>query len=591
MFLSALITAVAGTLLLWGTAERSDRFVVELEKAGRSSVPWRLSVSTGIKTIGGLHRVEDLHAEIQLDGESEPQALTAQAIQPPAWGERVQGVQEEVVVRLETHLDPSWIGRQGRITYTYTLVWPQMQGDSVERMFARDGQFAEKSERVRLQRNISFVERTGGWLRKTARLMGYVFIVAGGFALLGAVSSFWRRRTTLPMPPTSTNVTQLPEFREKRRRVHRRRARWWIVGMLLANGLVGIAVVWGLIRAAQVGAASVFISIFGLAWAIAAFMRARYAREKRKAEGYAQPFADEVLQDPDKAPQPFALFLRSFEMEKESNLYRGANEDAGAADATLEARSVENAIVAVLNLPIVGLADPREPEPMPGVHRFSQVPEDWLSLIHRLVRDSKLIVMHLTSLTPGIVTEIEHVRTSGNAAKTLIVIGRGVRAVKAVAEDQLRDLISTFPNVVREQLGPTWSRAEERTFQTRLVAALTRIEHVSPGKSFIQNRAELPLTIPHFAKRVMRFVLGPLITVVVLYALLGFLGLCGLWDGSLSPEQVRRNMLKILPYLPAAVLFFAVAKGGFLIIRGARARGKAAGQNLADKLFPPEIPC
>jgi hypothetical protein len=577
-FLIGLACLASGMLLMWSVDGPPGR------RVNVDQLPWQHRIQTDLASTNNLHRVEGLRAEFLLDGEATARALDVKAHDAP-WGEQIAIVDPApIVVRLETRIDPDWYGRRGVITYHFQVVWPEIEQSPGSGQFV----FNEKTARFGPVRTPLYFTRTGErvgpprWLFLVCRFSGLAVFLYGAYLALRYGRRYWLqwRRTPWKGPPVPVDLEALPAFRAAQERIHRRRARWWILGIIVGNALVGIGAIWGLVRAFEIRAGFMFVATLGLFWPIAAWLRAFRSREIRRADGYAISFADEILLNP-AAPAPaFGLFLRAFDMEKEHNSYRGVNEDVSTSDAGLEARPVEHAVVSALAMPVVGLADPRDTAPMPGVHRFARVPDDWQALVHRLVSESRVIVMHLTMLTPGIIIEINHLRGTSHLPKTLVILGRNLKKVPGVTDAMLGVLLNVFPHVIREQEGLFWSRAEERAFHKRLTEVLARMEQGVPGPPLVHPGASIEPTIPHPVRLVVRFLLGPLITTLALYVLYGVMEVVGLWDGSLSREVVVRNMTDVLWFLPFFLVFFTVAKGWYMMMRAVGAVGLRARKKL-----------
>ena len=165
--------------------------------------------------------------------------------------------------------------------------------------------------------------------------------------------------------------------------------------------------------------------------------------------------------------EPFALFLRNFDLEAHERTGRGPEgEQLIAFSESLQ--RVESALGAALRdrVPVVAIANPRLSRP-DYQHAFPklELPNHmWRAVLQELVAGAALIVMQVTELTPGVMTELQTILHHGRQAVTILLVSEdepdaltaAINEVYHVSEpphvspSDLRAQFSAFPYVFSE---------------------------------------------------------------------------------------------------------------------------------------------
>lgn len=308
--------------------------------------------------------------------------------------------------------------------------------------------------------------------------------------------------------PVNSSGEQVASVRRKKHRFHVGRARFWTIVFIVARALYAIIMsVAGLTLFASValfiealfGKAPQFPTIRVLQMLLGSFIWFRWLvpfslwmisnvrdirnAHLRLASGYAQRSAEEILYARGDGGS-FGLFLRGFDFEAQSRTYSGLNPELGSEEAQIYARPVEALLVEMLSeeVPLVALPDPREPEPLPGIFRFENVLTNWVEFINGLLPDAFPIIVHLTSLTPGIKLEISILKSSGHSKKVLVIVSRNLVTESGLADEQHLEALDGFNHIVFEQRHEIWSREEEIQFHSRLRECLRALERENQDK-------------------------------------------------------------------------------------------------------------
>lgn len=128
---------------------------------------------------------------------------------------------------------------------------------------------------------------------------------------------------------------------------------------------------------------------------------------------------------------PFALFLRNFELE--ARMLLGSRRRAGIGlrhyvkqSYDESAMDFENRLAHSLRdrIPLVGMANPMfdSPHLRHAIPKLAVDGRRWQDVLHRLVLAADLIIMDLTHLSDGVVTELELIRSAGAADATIVVL-------------------------------------------------------------------------------------------------------------------------------------------------------------------------
>jgi hypothetical protein len=135
--------------------------------------------------------------------------------------------------------------------------------------------------------------------------------------------------------------------------------------------------------------------------------------------------------------EPFALLLRSFELESYVGLGKGlvGSEPQRVAvlleDEGSVTRDLVDGVQAVV--PVIGIAN-TGPASMNFKHHFPKLGagnETWREVLEELVRAAAFIVVNVSSMSVGITSELEVIGRVGRAADTVIVLSEAESANEA----------------------------------------------------------------------------------------------------------------------------------------------------------------
>ncbi len=292
-------------------------------------------------------------------------------------------------------------------------------------------------------------------------------------------------------------------LRESKCRSHKRRARFWLFPLIVTSALF-----YSLILVIPIPATIL------LWWMVIITWRIR-SRHLLLAEGYAKPFAEEIVAKARSNGRKFALFLRGFNLEAQSfRMPSGINIEFGFGDSKLYARPVEALLVEMLSedLPLVALTNPNDPRPIGGAYRFKSIPSDWKQFVSDLLPDAFPIIMHLnTSYSLGVLDELELLKHPDYSKKAVIVAGKNVAVEDGDDGKWFKRVLAQFDYVVFQQTASGWSQKSEINFHHRLQECFRTIEHDSQEKQRIIRRDQehfTLVTLPWWNKLV-NFIRGP----------------------------------------------------------------------------------
>jgi hypothetical protein len=116
--------------------------------------------------------------------------------------------------------------------------------------------------------------------------------------------------------------------------------------------------------------------------------------------------------------EPFSLLLRTFDREVASgkSLLTG-----GDARLWISHRALEEHVARVTPLPLIGIANPRDPFP-PTSHRLLEVGDNWLEVVVSLVAKAAAVFVVCDRQTEGISTELMVVDRLQREEHTLIIV-------------------------------------------------------------------------------------------------------------------------------------------------------------------------
>jgi hypothetical protein len=307
-------------------------------------------------------------------------------------------------------------------------------------------------------------------------------------------------------------------LREAKCRSHRRRARFWLFLLIAVSGLF-----YSLILVNPIP-----LTIL-LWWVITIIWRVRL-RHLLSAEGYARPFAEEIVAKARNERGKFALFLRGFNLEAQSfRVPLGRNVEFGFGKPTLSGLPLEALLVQMLseNLPLIALPNPNDLRPMGEAHRFQSVPANWKHFVSNLLPDAFPVIMHLTtSFSLGVLEELELLKHPDCAKKTVIIVGRNVAVEESEDGKWVQRTLATFGYVVFQQTSAVWSRKHEIYFYHRLLECFQTVERNSQANQEIvradrEHNEHNPVALPSWWGELLSFIRGPAVgsigSVTVIY--------------------------------------------------------------------------
>ena len=141
--------------------------------------------------------------------------------------------------------------------------------------------------------------------------------------------------------------------------------------------------------------------------------------------------------------KPFALFLRSFDLEaSEVKMMVTQGPHVPVRSINMEYAKIEEAVADILNghLAAVGIWNPQAIS-IPGIQR--RIPKlevrdaYWEYVVRALLKLSSLIVMHMDTLTAGVETELNAIREAGKESVSIVILPDPHRADKHALGDYL----------------------------------------------------------------------------------------------------------------------------------------------------------
>lgn len=243
---------------------------------------------------------------------------------------------------------------------------------------------------------------------------------------------------------------------------------------------------------------------------------------RRLAAGYAQPSAEDVLEVIKDEGRHYALYLRRFESEHRNITYDGLNVEVGSREAEIYARPIESLLIEMLReeVPLIALSNPMVSGPMGGAYRFESVPTNWQQFVSELLPDASLVVLHLTSLSGGILDELELLKNPSCSAKTVIIVGRNLAHEGGSDGRWFQRMLYKFDRVIFQQRSSAWSPREEKQFHSRLLASLQEVEHANQNRRSITRpgAVNFTLTTSYWPTKLWDFMKGPILGSLCLLA-------------------------------------------------------------------------
>lgn len=225
----------------------------------------------------------------------------------------------------------------------------------------------------------------------------------------------------------------------------------------------------GAMVASGVGIAGLLISmLFAVKW----------ARAASESMPNSEPANLEVIQMVRSSAEPFALYLRGF--EKEARSLRGLSPLPIPAKRPDKAtRWIESEIVDALkqrNRKVFCIANPSDTFLLPGAIRIRADPKNWLSEVTELAHEAEIVVVYLSSISPGLIAEIDLLRREDMANKSVLVVrNKLLRQLELPKGDFLTALAPpSFPilDLNQSAFGPIVGR---RRFRRELKSSIEKI--------------------------------------------------------------------------------------------------------------------
>jgi tetratricopeptide (TPR) repeat protein len=170
--------------------------------------------------------------------------------------------------------------------------------------------------------------------------------------------------------------------------------------------------------------------------------------------------------------EPFALFLRNFDIEAYQRIGTGPEGAQQILFTTTPHPRIETKVAAALagRLPVLGIANPLvslRPDYQHAIPKLGLANESWRIAMHELIATASLIVMELTKLSPGVFNELRIIGWYGKQNSTVIIVSEdegeqdpltlGLKQFFHIAQEprqsleQIRAQLSAFPRVVLEE--------------------------------------------------------------------------------------------------------------------------------------------
>jgi hypothetical protein len=121
--------------------------------------------------------------------------------------------------------------------------------------------------------------------------------------------------------------------------------------------------------------------------------------------------------------------------------------------------------------------------------------------------------LHLTSLSEGILEELELLKNPAYLRKTAIIVGRNLGSENSDDGKWFQRMLHQFDDVVFQQNSPVWSPQQERQFHSRLRACLQEILHnYRKEKSIVRvDATNFTLTTLYWPSKFWDYMKGPML--------------------------------------------------------------------------------
>jgi hypothetical protein len=174
---------------------------------------------------------------------------------------------------------------------------------------------------------------------------------------------------------------------------------------------------------------------------------------EREASTHAEAYA--VVEQFMRRRAPFALYLRSFEIEAGETVRPNAGPDRHSGELAESDQMVVGHVGGrsrvdtylserlAPHLPVIGVLNPAAMAGLSGpVPRLELSNDSWALSVRLLISAAHLIVVECVALAPGLVTELELVQNRERAADTIIVLPSAETVAGVMSSRELADLFS-----------------------------------------------------------------------------------------------------------------------------------------------------
>jgi hypothetical protein len=199
--------------------------------------------------------------------------------------------------------------------------------------------------------------------------------------------------------------------------------------------LVFIKLLPNLINLVTGGSGSPIFYLLFMAFSILVGLFKRYSTEEKLealSKAHGSDSAEAVLNTCRATKSPYAVYLRSFSLEKHSTPL--ITQIIGGKIQPLPAREVEANLLAQIGglMPVLALSDPSDPFPTPGFYRFRRLGRYWVDFLGSLLKDASLIIIYQGD-SPGLMTEISLIHDMQLGDKTLFISSKPKFAAEALS--------------------------------------------------------------------------------------------------------------------------------------------------------------
>jgi len=166
--------------------------------------------------------------------------------------------------------------------------------------------------------------------------------------------------------------------------------------------------------------------------------------------------------------RPYALFLRSFEIESYNYLTPEKQGELRQIITTLHGPSeVEKKLVGALSgrIPLIGIANPSDISGRTLIPRIELPNDGWQKVVRNLIDYAHFIVMDCHTLAPGVMWELETLQKANRQDTTIIVLPQ----LDNLDKDQgaLRDIVQSAKGVIVEHETPSPDHPQLAAFQRK----------------------------------------------------------------------------------------------------------------------------